>query len=164
MINNNVEIGKNCNISQGVTIGSTNRGEKKGVPMIGNNVYRAHRSLRRNEDYVRVYVYSASIDYNSDNFDKLAKSKTNEELEGIFNASMIMKTMDSIIDKTSNNIEENFNNEFISVSTVRSKIYVLKKAIEKTEDEQEEFKLLKELKKNIQLIELLENMDKDIEI
>jgi serine O-acetyltransferase len=32
-------IGKNCNISQGVTIGATNRGEKKGAPLIGDNVY-----------------------------------------------------------------------------------------------------------------------------
>ena len=32
-------IGKNCNISQGVTLGQTNRGDKKGSPVIGNNVY-----------------------------------------------------------------------------------------------------------------------------
>ncbi len=32
-------IGKNFNISQGVTIGRTNRGDKKGRPIIGNNVY-----------------------------------------------------------------------------------------------------------------------------
>jgi len=33
------KIGKNCNISQGVTIGQTNRGSRKGFPIIGNNVY-----------------------------------------------------------------------------------------------------------------------------
>lgn len=33
------KIGKNCNLSQGVTIGVSNRGEKKGCPTIGNNVY-----------------------------------------------------------------------------------------------------------------------------
>ena len=33
------KIGKNCNLSQGVTIGIINRGNKKGVPTIGDNVY-----------------------------------------------------------------------------------------------------------------------------
>ena len=32
-------IGDNVNISQGVTIGQTNRGKRKGVPVIGNGVY-----------------------------------------------------------------------------------------------------------------------------
>ena len=32
-------IGKNCNLSHGVTIGQTNRGKRKGVPAIGDNVY-----------------------------------------------------------------------------------------------------------------------------
>jgi serine O-acetyltransferase len=32
-------IGKNCNLSQGVTIGQVNRGPKKGTPTIGDNVY-----------------------------------------------------------------------------------------------------------------------------
>ena len=32
-------IGDNCNISQGVTIGISGRGKKRGVPKIGNNVY-----------------------------------------------------------------------------------------------------------------------------
>lgn len=32
-------IGKNCNISQGVTIGRVNRGKSEGVPVIGDNVY-----------------------------------------------------------------------------------------------------------------------------
>lgn len=39
IINANSEIGNNCNISQGVTIGVSGRGVKKGVPKIGNNVY-----------------------------------------------------------------------------------------------------------------------------
>ena len=39
IINANVSIGKNCNISQGVTIGVSGRGEERGVPTIGNNVY-----------------------------------------------------------------------------------------------------------------------------
>lgn len=33
------KIGKNCNISQGVTLGKTNRGENSGYPIIGDNVY-----------------------------------------------------------------------------------------------------------------------------
>lgn len=35
----NVKIGNNCNIFTGVTIGSTTRGVKKGIPTIGNNVW-----------------------------------------------------------------------------------------------------------------------------
>jgi len=31
-------IGKNCNLSHGVTIGVTRRGEKQGIPEIGDNV------------------------------------------------------------------------------------------------------------------------------
>lgn len=38
-INPNVVIGKNCNISKGVTIGQENRGKRKGTPIIGNCVY-----------------------------------------------------------------------------------------------------------------------------
>lgn len=32
-------MGSNCNISQGITIGVSGAGEKRGVPVIGNNVY-----------------------------------------------------------------------------------------------------------------------------
>jgi serine O-acetyltransferase len=32
-------IGKNCNISQGVTIGMANRGKNKGYPQLGDNIY-----------------------------------------------------------------------------------------------------------------------------
>lgn len=39
IINANSVIGTNCNISQGVTIGVSGRGEKRGVPIIGDNVY-----------------------------------------------------------------------------------------------------------------------------
>jgi serine O-acetyltransferase len=38
-VNEGVVIGDNCNISQGVTLGRQNRGEKAGCPTIGNNVY-----------------------------------------------------------------------------------------------------------------------------
>ena len=38
-INPNVVIGDNCNIHKGVVIGQTNRGERKGVPIIGNKVW-----------------------------------------------------------------------------------------------------------------------------
>lgn len=39
VVNEAAQIGRNCNISQGVTIGQLNRGERKGVPVIGENVY-----------------------------------------------------------------------------------------------------------------------------
>ena len=39
VVNTGVVIGKNCNISQGVTLGRQNRGERVGCPVIGNNVY-----------------------------------------------------------------------------------------------------------------------------
>ena len=39
VIHGDAIIGENCNISQGITIGINNYGEKKGVPMIGNNVF-----------------------------------------------------------------------------------------------------------------------------
>lgn len=38
-INEDCVIGKNCNISQGVTIGKSNRGKRKGCPVVGDNVY-----------------------------------------------------------------------------------------------------------------------------
>lgn len=39
ILNAKANIGNNCNISQGVTIGVSGHGEKRGVPIIGNNVY-----------------------------------------------------------------------------------------------------------------------------
>ncbi len=39
IINANAIIGNNCNISQGVTIGVSGRGEKRGTPILGNEVY-----------------------------------------------------------------------------------------------------------------------------
>lgn len=39
ILNSRTMIGNNCNISQGVTIGVSGMGEKRGVPVIGNNVY-----------------------------------------------------------------------------------------------------------------------------
>lgn len=39
IINGEVTIGKNVNIATGVTIGQENRGERRGVPTIGNNVW-----------------------------------------------------------------------------------------------------------------------------
>jgi len=39
IVNPKAIIGKNCNIAQGVTIGQTNRGERKGTPTIGDNVW-----------------------------------------------------------------------------------------------------------------------------
>jgi serine O-acetyltransferase len=39
VVNSHSVIGKNCNISHCVTLGQANRGEKKGYPQIGDNVY-----------------------------------------------------------------------------------------------------------------------------
>ncbi len=39
ILNANTVIGNNCNISQGVTIGVSGQGEKRGTPVIGDNVY-----------------------------------------------------------------------------------------------------------------------------
>ena len=39
IVNHNAKIGENCNLSSGVTIGQTNRGEKQGCPTIGNKVW-----------------------------------------------------------------------------------------------------------------------------
>lgn len=39
VINGEVVIGQNCNLSQGVTIGVSNVGDRKGNPTIGNQVY-----------------------------------------------------------------------------------------------------------------------------
>lgn len=39
IINANVVIGDNCNISQGVTIGVSGLDENRGVPILGDNVY-----------------------------------------------------------------------------------------------------------------------------
>jgi serine O-acetyltransferase len=39
ILNSETIIGNNCNISQGVTIGVSGLGGKRGVPIIGNNVY-----------------------------------------------------------------------------------------------------------------------------
>lgn len=38
-VNERCVIGRNCNISQGVTVGTSNRGERAGNPVIGDNVY-----------------------------------------------------------------------------------------------------------------------------
>lgn len=39
IINANAVIGNNCNISQGVTIGVSGRGENRGVPVLQDNIY-----------------------------------------------------------------------------------------------------------------------------
>ncbi|NQY28902.1 MAG: serine acetyltransferase [Flavobacteriaceae bacterium] len=41
----NTVIGDNCNIAQGVTIGVSGRGDKRGVPVIGNNVFMAANAI-----------------------------------------------------------------------------------------------------------------------
>ncbi len=38
-VNPSACVGRNCNISQGVSLGQANRGKRKGTPVIGDNVY-----------------------------------------------------------------------------------------------------------------------------
>lgn len=45
IINAKAQIGNNCNISQGVTIGVSGLNENRGVPKIGNNVYLGANSV-----------------------------------------------------------------------------------------------------------------------
>lgn len=45
VVNPETIIGRNCNIAPGVTIGQANRGEKKGVPVIGSNVWIGANSI-----------------------------------------------------------------------------------------------------------------------
>ena len=39
VVNERSIIGRNCNISQGVTLGQANRGKNKGYPILGDNIY-----------------------------------------------------------------------------------------------------------------------------
>jgi serine O-acetyltransferase len=39
VVNGESVIGKNCNISHGVTLGQANRGKSKGCPTLGDNIY-----------------------------------------------------------------------------------------------------------------------------
>ena len=52
IINANVEIGNDCNISQGVTIGVSGSNENRGVPKIGNNVYLGANSVMVGKIYI----------------------------------------------------------------------------------------------------------------
>ena len=45
VINQNVIIGKNCNVSQGVTLGNVSRGKLKGCPTIGDRVWIGANSI-----------------------------------------------------------------------------------------------------------------------
>lgn len=45
IVNGNVKFGKNCNISPGVVIGQTNRGEKAGSPKLGDEVWIGFNSV-----------------------------------------------------------------------------------------------------------------------
>ena len=45
ILHEDVVIGHTCNISQGVTIGSSGRGQKRGVPCLGNRVYVATNAV-----------------------------------------------------------------------------------------------------------------------
>ena len=63
IINAKAEIGFNCNISQGVTIGVSGRGGKRGVPIIGNNVYIGANSVIAGKIFVNddVLISASSL-------------------------------------------------------------------------------------------------------
>lgn len=63
IINAAAEMGNNCNISQGVTIGVSGRGQNRGVPTIGNNVYIGANSVVAGKIYVgdNVLISAASL-------------------------------------------------------------------------------------------------------
>lgn len=56
ILNANTQIGSNCNISQGVTIGVSGLGDKRGVPSIGNNVYIGANSVVAGKITIGDYV------------------------------------------------------------------------------------------------------------
>jgi serine O-acetyltransferase len=60
-------IGDNCNISQGVTIGVSGRGDKRGVPNIGNNVYIGANSVIAGKIFItdNVVIAACSLVVNS---------------------------------------------------------------------------------------------------
>jgi serine O-acetyltransferase len=45
VIHGDTIIGENCNVSQGITIGVSNYGKKRGVPIIGDKVFVGSRSI-----------------------------------------------------------------------------------------------------------------------
>lgn len=52
IINCDAILGNNCNLSQNVTIGVSGIGEKRGVPVIGNNVFIAANSVVAGKIYI----------------------------------------------------------------------------------------------------------------
>ena len=60
-------IGDNCNISQGVTIGVSGRGDKRGIPNIGNNVYIGANSVIAGKIFItdNVVIGACSLVVNS---------------------------------------------------------------------------------------------------
>jgi serine O-acetyltransferase len=56
VVNRDVVIGDNCNLSHGVTLGQSNRGDKAGCPIIGNNVYIAPGAVVVGRVHVRDFA------------------------------------------------------------------------------------------------------------
>lgn len=63
MINIGAKIGQNCNIAHNVTIGQTNRGDKKGCPIIGNQVWIGTGSVVVGKVYIGNNVLIAPLTY-----------------------------------------------------------------------------------------------------
>ncbi len=67
VINPKAKIGKNCNIAHGVTIGQTNRGQKQGVPQIGDNVWIGTNSVLVGNIKIGNNVLIAPLTYVNEN-------------------------------------------------------------------------------------------------
>lgn len=67
VVNPKAKIGKNCNLSHGVTIGQTNRGKNQGVPTIGDNVWIGTNSVIVGNVHVGNNVLIAPLTYVTEN-------------------------------------------------------------------------------------------------
>jgi serine O-acetyltransferase len=63
VVSNKAKIGKNCNIAQGVTIGMSNRGEKKGAPTIADEVWIGANSVLVGKISIGYNVLIAPLSY-----------------------------------------------------------------------------------------------------
>lgn len=63
VISANAKIGENCNIAHGVTIGQTNRGVKKGAPVIGDYVWIGTGSVIVGKVFIGNNVLIAPLSY-----------------------------------------------------------------------------------------------------
>lgn len=70
ILNAKTIIGNNCNLSQGVTIGVSGLGDKRGVPVIGNNVYIGANAVIIGKIIIEDYVLIAASSLVNSNVSK----------------------------------------------------------------------------------------------